>query len=230
MLHKTLNIQKIWSKGDWQDFYNKYEPRYPGDVNIPGARLLLRKDRQRNLPQFLNDIARIYKKAQNQYENWRMTVWNPLHEELKSFSKDDKVLFHAKPTHAYSGEQNQWWLYEYSKSPRPYGWSYSYKWVDEPEVKLHHELGQKFYDLDRYQSKFGRRDYILEKILAYWLEKYVYSMYDYEWLHQNMYSEKLIKINLHNDEYWYKIEMNRHGVPLWKNFIWQSNNTEEINL
>jgi hypothetical protein len=230
MLHQTISLKKIWTKGDWKDFSQKYESYYPGDVNIPGARLLLRKEREKNLPHLLNDISRIYIAAQCQYEKWRNVVWNPLNEELKRLAVDDKVFFHAKPTHTYTGEQDQWWLYEYSKSERPYGWSYSSKWVDEPAVKLNHELGQKFYELDRYQSKFGIRVYILEKILAYWLEKYLYSLYSYEWLNQNMFSEKIIKINLHGDEYWYKIQMSRHGVPLWKNFIWQSNNTEEIYL
>jgi hypothetical protein len=230
VLHETLNIQKIWSKSDWQDFYKKYESSYPGQVNMGSGRLLLRRDRQENLPHFLNDISRIYNFAQYQYEKWRKNVWNPLNEELKSLAVDDKVFFHAKPTHKYNGGQNQWWLYEYSKSPPPYGWGFSFKWVDEPAVKLNYELGQKFYDLDHYQSKFSGRTYILEKILAYWLEKYVYSLYDYDWLHRNMFSGKLIKINLHTDEYWFKIETNKNGVPLWKNFIWQLNDTEEINL
>ncbi len=230
MLHKTISLKKIWPKGNWQDFDKKYESSYAGDVNMGCSRLLLRKNRQENLPQLLNDIARIYKKAQKQYENWIENVWNPLKEELKSLAIDDKVFFYAKPTHDYTGEPDQWWLYEYSKSEQ-FGWGYSFEWVNEPEVKLNYELGQKFYDLDRrYQSKFRVRVYILEKILAYWLEKYVYNLYGNKWLNQNMFSEKLIKITLHGDEYWYKIEKNRYDVPLWKNFIWQSNNTEEINV
>lgn len=67
MLHETLNIRKIWSKGDWQDFYKKYESSYPGDVNMGSDRLLLRRDRLENLPQLLNDISRIYNAAQFQY-------------------------------------------------------------------------------------------------------------------------------------------------------------------
>lgn len=44
------------------------------------------------------------------------------------------------------------------------------------------------------------------------------------------FSNKIVKINLNGDEYWYKIGRTRSGHPTWENFIWQNNKTEEINL
>lgn len=222
MLHDTIKIE------DYELFYKNYKTiSFEGS----GKRLLLKLSREEDLPKFLNDIAKAYKKAQRQYEDWRKKVWFPLLEEIQSLAVDDKVLLHAKPTHDYTGDQNKWWLYKYSNSPKPYGWGYSFDWVDEePKEKLNYELGQKLYELDRYQEKFNTRVWVLKELLKKYLLKYIYDLYDLEWVTGHCYSNKLAKFNLQGDEYWYRIEFSRYGVPVWKNFIWQSNNTEEINI
>lgn len=219
MFHEIITIdQKI--------FWEKYTT--VGIENINGS-FLIRKERLKNLNKYLINLARAYKTAQRQYEDWREKVWHPLHEQLKSFAVDNTVKFHAKPTHDYKMYKNQdWWQYTLSKSEPPYGWGYTFDWIEEPKEKLYHELGQKFYHLDQYQKKFGHRVYTLEKLLKAKLYDFVFSKYNWKWLHDNQFSEKIIKIELLGDEYWFQIGRTKSGTPMWENFIWQSNQTETI--
>jgi hypothetical protein len=229
MLHDFINSQEItrWSKG-WDEWYEIYE-----SVGIENMRknLLLRRNRRENPIKFLNDISRIYKIAQRQYKEWRVKYYDPILSEARERAVDGKIFMHAKPNHNYKVYRGQtWWKYKYDYSPKPYGWGYTFDWVDEPEEKINHDLGQALYEADRKSQKYNHRVFILEKFFQKELEKYLYSLYSYDWLHQNQFSEKLVKFNLLGDEYWYKISHSKNGVPVWENFIWQSNNTEEINL
>ena len=190
----------------------------------------MRKSREENVPAFLNDIARAYKKAQDQYNKWRTSVWNPLFAEIQELTVDKKVQLHAKPTHKYAGEQDKWWVYTYSDSGNAYGWGYSFKWIDEPEEKINHHLGQKIYELDQYQRKFTSRIFELKKLLEEYLNNYIWVLYDREWITKNQFSGQLVKFTLQGDEYWYRIGYSRYGHPIWENFVWQSNTTISIEL
>ena len=214
---------------NWQYIFDNYESTYLDGLN---GRFLIRNWRidEDSLHEGLNDMARAYQTAQRQDREWHERVWFPFLDEIEARAVNDKVILHAKPTHGYTGEQNEWWEYEYSNTNPRYGWIYSFDWIEEPKEKINHDLGQKLYDLDRYQRKFGKRVFMLKKLLEKYLSKYVYRIYDYEWLYKNQFSGKIVKITLRGDEYWYRITTNRNGVPVWENFIWQSNQTEEINL
>ena len=183
MLHELINTETIthWSK-DWNEWFDIYETI--SIENIRG-RLLLRRNRRENPVKFLNNIARAYKTAQRQYENWREKHYLPILEEA----------------------------------------------ISEPEEKINHDLEQALYEADQKSQKYNHRVFILEKFFQRELENYLYEIYSFEWLEQNQFSEKLVKFNLLGDEYWYKIGHARgSGVPIWDNFIWQNNKTEEINL
>lgn len=221
MLHETISINP-------KLFWEKYTT-----VNVSGmrGRFLIRKQRLENVNKYLLCLARAYKTAQRQYEDWREKVWFPLHEQLKSFAVNDVVKFHAKPTHDYKMYKNHdWWEYTFSKSEPPYGWGYTFDWIEEPKEKLYHELGQKFYHLDEYQKKFSHRVYTLEELLKAKLYDFVSSKYGWKWLHDNQFSEKIIKIELLSDEYWFRIGRTRSGTPMRENFIWQNNQTETIKI
>jgi hypothetical protein len=230
MLHELINTETItrWSK-DWREFHDKFE-----NTGLPEThgRLLLRKNRRENPAKFLNEISRVYKKAQHQYNNWRQKYLLPILREAEKRAIDDRVIMHAKPTHEFEPYRNYtWWAYDYSKQPKPYRWGYSFDWIEEPKEKLNHDLGQALYESDRKSRKYQRRIYILEKILAQELSDYLYKIYSYNWLDENQFSGKIIKFNLQGDEYWYKIGCARRSVvPIWDNIIWQNKNTEEINL
>jgi hypothetical protein len=214
---------------NWQYIYDNYESTYLDGLN---GRFLIRKWRvdDDSLHDGLNDMARAYQTAQRQDKEWDERVWFPFLDEIKTRAVNDKIVLHAKPTHEYTGDQNKWWAWDYSKMDDRYGWGYSFDWIEEPNEKINHDLGQKLYELDRYQRKFGKRVFMLQKLLEKYLLEYVYRIYNYEWLYKNQFSGKLVKITLRGDEYWYHIAMNKHGVSTWENFIWQSNQTEEINL
>ncbi len=224
MLHETISI-------DPKLFWEKYT-----SIHVDGQtdRLLLRKDRLADLSDFLVCLARAYKTSQRQYQNWREKVWYPLfNEELQSLAVNDVVKFHAKPTHNYkywTDRNCDWWEYTLRKGEPAYGWTYSFDWIKEPKEKLHHELGQKFYHLDQYQRKFSRRSYILKTVLQQSLLDFLYKKYSYAWLQENQFNEKLIKIELLGDEYWFRINRNKNGVPIWENFIWQNNTVETIKI
>lgn len=230
MLHELINTETIthWSN-DWNEWFDIYETI--GIENMRG-RLLLRRNRRENPVKFLNNIARAYKTAQRQYQNWREKHYLPILEEAKKRAADGKVFMHAQPTHEYEVYRGQtWWKYKYDYSPKPYGWGYTFDWVDEPLEKINHDLGQALYEADQKSKKYNHRVFILEKLFQRELENYLYNIYSFEWLEQNQFSEKLVKFNLLGDEYWYKIGHARgSGVPIWDNFIWQNNKTEEINL
>lgn len=222
-MHEFIKTDK------WQYIFDNYESTHLDGLK---GRFLIRDWRidEHSLHEGLNDMARAYQTAQRQDREWDERVWYPFLDEIKARAVDDKVILHANPTHEYTGEQCKWWEYEYSNINPRYGWGYSFNWIEEPPEKINYDLGQKLYDLDRYQRKFGERVFMLQKLLEKYLLKYVYLIYDYQWLDKNQFSGKIMKITLRGDEYWYRIVANRNGVHVWENFIWQSNKTEEINL
>jgi hypothetical protein len=215
-MHETLNFT------NWKYIFDNYESVYLD--RFRNKRFLIKKSRKKDSDEYLKDLARVYKKAQQQEQNWENENWNPLWEKIKKLSINDKFVMHAKPVHTNS---DQWWVYECDKHP-VYGWGCSFNWIDEPVEKIHHDIGQMYYDLDCYSDKFRTRIAALRNLLEISLLDYVNHIYDFEWLKKNQFSDKLIKINLLGDYYWYKISRNRHGVPVWENFIWQSDNTEKI--
>lgn len=219
-MHDTLNIQ------DWKSFYEKYTSIYI--EGMPGI-FLLRRDRRRNTQKYLNDVAKVYKKCQRKYAQWREENLIPLFENIKERANNDVVHLHAKPTHKYEKyRSHDWWIYKYSKCSL--GWGHSFDWVEEPEEKLNHDLGQLLYEYTQHETKFQHREIMLKGLLNGALYDYLYSIYDYKWIDENQFSKTIIKISLLGDEYWYRIGRNKNGVPVWKNFIWQSNTVKEINL
>jgi hypothetical protein len=220
MLHETLN------PANWQKHLDTYDTVY---VEGMRGRFLIRRERLKDLPKCLNAVSKAYQTAQRQRLEWDRANWRPLLERAKSIAVDGVAQFHAKPTHDFkSDDDKNWWLYEYSES-EGIGWGWSFKWVSEPKEKLNHELGQKWYELNNFPDKFSRHSYILGEILKGLLNQYVNNLYSREWLENNYFSKKLIKINLRGDEFWYRVGHNRKGSPMWENFIWQSNTTEELN-
>jgi hypothetical protein len=220
-MHESLNIK------DWQSFYEKYTSAY---VEGMRGRFLLRKEREEDLKAFCNSLSRAYKKAQAQEDKWNKSVWLPLCGSIESLSVDDKVILHAKPTHNYKKcDDRTWWEYTYDYSSN-YGWGYSFDWIDEPEVKINHDLGQRLYEIDRYNNKFTKRLCVLKSLLQQYLIKLLYQTYGRECLAKYSMDNKLVKIRVHGDEYWFCVTYNGHGIPVWDNFIWQNNNCEEINL
>jgi len=225
MLHTTLNPQLFPS---WDCFYKHYTI-----VSVEGSsrKCLLRINRLNDTKALLLALARAYQTAQRQYKQWRQRVWFPLFDELRAFAnKEKEVKFHVRPTHEYKPYKNQtWWEYSLSYE-KEYGWSYSFSWIEEPAKKLHHDLGQKFYELDNYQKKFSSREATLEKLLSKTLFDFVDEKYPRNWLRENPFSAKVVKIELLGDEYWFCVKMNRHGQPYWENFIWQNNQTDTFKI
>lgn len=213
MLHETLN------PADWRKHYEIYDSIY---VEGMRGRFLIRRERLADLPKCLNSISKAYQTTQRQRSEWDEKVWNPLWEEMKFSAVYEQFQAHAK---ANGG----WWLMTFSKTPT-IGWGWSFSWVEKPKKPVNLDFGQRFYDADEYSKKFSNRGYILGEILKSLLGSYVYRIYNYEWLENNQFSNKIIKINLNGDEYWYKIGRTRNGHPTWENFIWQNNKIEEINL
>lgn len=221
MLHQTIN-----STLSWQEFYDSYESIY---VDNQDGRFLVRRNRSR--AKYLNELSRAYQTAQRQYSDWRKKHFNPVFDALTNLAVDGETICHAKPTHEYTMyKDHNWWEYSIDNHPR-IGWGWSFNWIPEPKEKIHHELGQKLYELDQKSKKYNRRQYILELILKAELEKYLLSVYSYKWLSENQFkNDKLVKINLRGDQFWYRISRNKSGAPIWENFIWQNNKTEEITL
>lgn len=218
-MHDTLDIK------NWKWFLEKYESIYFEGLS---GRFLLRKDRQKNLAQFAKSIARAYKTAQRQEKEWADKFWHPLFDEMKAKADNKRLLAHAKPVKHKNN--SSWWLYNYHDSGPPYGWAFSFKWVDKPDEPLNLDLGQRLYEVSEYRNKFNNRIWVLKRLLERVLFDLVYRSYDRQWLYDNQFSGQIVKINLLGDEYWFNIGRSRHGQPIWENFVWQSNNTVEINL
>lgn len=228
MLHETL--EHLNSEKNWQWWIDNYETM---GFEASRGRLLLNKNRRKNQIAFLNDIARIYKKAQKRFEDFYNGEIIPILDEAKSRAKDGKVILHAKPSHKFEPYRNYtWWAYNYRDSGKTYGWGYSFDWIEEPQEKINHDLGQVLYDSQKKSDRFSGRALVLEQILKAELEKYIYNIYPYKWLDENHFTgrNKIVKFTLCGDQYWYKISYSRHGVPIWENFIWQSNGVEEIDI
>jgi hypothetical protein len=231
MLHKSLehlSLEHLNSQKGWQWWLDNYETM--GFETCYG-RLLLRKNRRENPVQFLNDIAIAYKKAQKQNEEWRAKNISSVLDEAKKRSENGRIVLHCKPTHKFEPCENcTWWAYKYEDYGSPYGWGYSFDWIEEPEEKLNHDLGQALYKAEQKSEKYNSRVFSLGELLKRELSDYLLKIYPYKWLDENQFSEKLVKFNLQGDQYWYKIGRSHKGVPVWENFIWQNNKIEEINL
>lgn len=215
-MHDTINIS------DWKLIIDNYNSEY---IEGLSGRFLLRKERFANMQKFLNDIAKAYKKAQQQQSKWESIFWNPLLEEIQSLAVDDKVILHAKP----NTNSSKWWQYTYEKNPDPYGWGYSFSWISEPKEKINEDLGQRLYDFGEYMTKFNNRCYNLSKILEKYLVDYLYELHDRNFIDKHRFSNKIVKFSLLGDEYWFRIGSSR-GVAVWENFIWQSNQTIDYKL
>lgn len=213
MLHDTLN------PSDWRKHIKTYDSLY---VEGMSGRFLIRRERLKDLPKCLNSVSKAYQTAQRQYSAWDKKVWKPLWDEAKNLAIDQTLEAHAKV-------KNGWWLLRFSKS-EGIGWGWTFSWVNKPKNPLNLNFGQRFYDAEKYSEKFSRRTYILGDILKGLLNNYVYKLYSKKWLDDNRFSDKIIKINLRGNQYWYKIGHTKNGNPQWENFIWQNNKTEEINL
>lgn len=213
MLHDTLN------PADWRKHLETYDSLYMEGMR---GRFLIRRERLKDLPKCLNAVSTAYQTTQRQRALWDKKVWTSLWEEMKSLAVDEQFQAHAKVA-------NGWWLITFTKTPA-IGWGWSFEWVEKPKNPLNLDFGQRFYDADKYSEKFSRRDYILGEILKGLLMDYLRKLYPWEYLEENQFTNKIVKINLNGDEYWYKIGRTRSGHPIWDNFIWQNNKTEEINL
>lgn len=213
MLHDTLNL------ADWRKHYETYDSLY---VEGMSGRFLIRRERLKDLPKCLNAVSTAYQTNQRQRALWDKKVWTPLWEEMKNSAVYEQFQAHAKVV-------GGWWLITFSKTPA-IGWGWSFEWTEKPKNPLNLDFGQRFYDADKYSEKFSRRDYVLGEILKGLLMDYLRKLYPWEYLEENQFANKIVKINLNGDEYWYKIGTTRSGHPVWENFIWQNNKTEEINL
>jgi len=214
--------------------YNPDENRYDYyRISHCSRDLYLRKSRCADKLSFLKDISRALKTCERRKRVWNAFVWEPFKMRLQKSAElnGGKLVMHAKPTHSYTGDQDMWWQYEYSYHESFSAWTYCHHWIPEPSEKLNLKLGNTLYELsNKDQRVFGNKHFWLEHLLKQELERYVYSLYDYSWLRQHAYDEKLVKIILDDKEYWYKINMNKHGVPCWQNFIWRSAETEIVKL
>lgn len=213
MLHDTLNPD------DWRKHLETYD-----SIHVEGmrGRFLIRRERLKDLPKCLNAVSRAYRTTQRQRYSWDKKVWTPLWDEAKNLAKDEKLEAHAKV-------DKGWWLITFTKTP-VIGWGWSFSWVDKPKKPLNLDFGQRFYNADKYSMKFSHRDYILGEVLKGLLNDYLRKIFPWQYIEENQFSGKLVRINLCGDEYWYKIGRTRSGHPIWENFIWQNNKTEEINL
>jgi len=212
-------------------YFSKYNSRYL--ENIQG-KVLLRKERSKNLPQTIQDVSRAYKKAQAMQNKWFIEHIEPIWETIKSLDKGQGVEIHVKPTHTCNTSDGEnWWVYDFRYDTVFDAYSYRFTWVAEPEKKLHLDLGTQFYNAqEKYTKHYSDRTGTLETLLLSILTEYVYSLYNYKWLNKNCYKEaaKIVKIDVHGDSYWFRIEHNRNGVPVWKCFIWQNQGIEHIPL
>jgi hypothetical protein len=224
MRHDTINIPM-------ELYFKKYDSRYLENIR---GKVLLRKERSENLPQTIRDVSRAYRKAQAMQKQWSVQHIEPIWKTIKSLDKDQGVHIHVKPTHTCDATDGEnWWLYDFKYEPSFDSYSYSFTWVAEPEKKLHLDLGIQFYNAhEKYDKHYGDRTGTLETLLLSILKEYVYSLYDYKWLNKNCYKEaaKIIKIDVHGDSYWFRIEHNDNNVPIWKCFIWQNQKIEHIYL
>lgn len=213
MLHDTLN------PADWRKHIETYDSLY---VEGMRGRFLIRRERLKDLPKCLNDVARAYQAAQKQSSTWESKFWIPLWDEMKTLAINHEVKAHAKA-------DKGWWLITFTKS-EGFGWGWSFSWVKKPKQPINLDFGQRFYEADKFSKKYLNRIYILGDILKGLLSQKIYRTYDRKWLEANLFCGKILKINLLGDEYWYKISHTKNGNPQWENFIWQNNKTEEINL
>lgn len=128
---------------------------------------------------------------------------------------------HCKPLHKYEGDQNMWWLYSVSK------WNgvsnagrlvISFDWVDEPEDPINQELGQRYYDRERFFRTVSYRIGITVFVLKRLLE---------DWLFENPPKKigTILRLILNEREYVYMGVANSHNVLVWEKLFWQEDET-----
>lgn len=215
MLYETLNPK------DWRKHIEIYD-----SIHVEGmrGRFLINKSRL-NSEAGLNDVLRGIQKVQARHKTWKEQVWQPIFNALIKNEKDGEIIFHAKH------ESGKFWEYRMSQEEAFGGqFAWSWKWREDiVEPKLLN-LGQKFYAANKFEEKFSTRLYILREVLKSLLHAYINKKYNREWLSKNQFSEKLVKINLRGEQFWFKIGRTKNGFAQWQLFIFQSANLEEIDL
>ena len=215
MLHETLDTK------DWRKTYETFDSVY---VEGMRGRFLINRSRL-NSEKGLNDVLRAIQKVQTQHKTWKEQTWQPVFDALIENEKSGKITFHAKH------ESGKFWEYSMGREDAfggQFGWSW--KWVDSVEKPKRLNLGQQFYAANKFEEKFTTKLYILREVLKSLLHAYINKKYSRAWLDKNQFSDKLVKINLRGEQFWFKIGRNRNGYPQWELFIFQSANLEEINL
>jgi hypothetical protein len=213
MLHNTLNPK------DWQKHFQTFDSIY---IEGLSGRFLINKSRI-NSVKGLNDVLRAIQKIQNKHKNWKEKVWQPIYDAITKHEKDGQIIFHAKH------ESGKFWEYEMRREEyfnNQFSWTF--RWKDSVKYPNLLDLGQQFYSANEFEEKFTTKLHILRDVLRRLLHDFIYKKYNREWLEKNQFSEKLVKITLRGEQFWFKIGRGRSGHPKWELFIFQSANLEEI--
>jgi len=130
---------------------------------------------------------------------------------------------HAKPTHEYTGKQYAWWVY----SARKYdGDSYSigFDWLDEePKEKLHVDIGQAYYHLERQIHRYYGYKYKFRKVLEYAINNLLMDNLPTG-------NGQILKLILNSRTFWYASIRNSHDVLLWTKLAWAEDEIIEMEI
>jgi len=154
----------------------------------------------------------IKEKVNNYYNN----VWQPIFEEMVAAGQA-----HAIPTHKYQGGKC-WWLYT-SHVYQGKGYSIGFDWVDEPAKRINHELGQRYYNMERKLHRYYGYAGMFHTILKQAIDEY---------LRKNFPPEKdgiTLKLILNGRIYWYTSYTTQYR-PEWKKVAWTEAEIMEITL
>lgn len=168
----------------------------------------------------LNDVAaleRRYQRVLDFRKKEHETKFDPIFEKLAKVEKA-----HAQPTHKYTGDR-QWWIWRVSDSP--YGKCYGFDWVDEPETPLHHDIGQKFYEVDRRMHDIGKRVWAFRIILERAIEKYLMDNHKPEIKDEGT----VFQLILNGRTYWY-ICCVENAYAFWKQEAWPGDKMKIVEL
>jgi hypothetical protein len=146
-----------------------------------------------------------------QYTDWKdicrqfhIHKWQPAFDALKFAG----MKGHCKPTHKFEG-LHQWWEYDITEYP-DLGYCYGFKWIDEPEILINHEIAQKFYHICQRSEQLYKRQHKTEIIFKLALDNYMTATYPV--VHRNINELKFVKIN--GNEYLFIVK-NRGNYVFW---------------
>lgn len=157
---------------------------------------------------------------QHKLNDYVKKVWDKKCRPLVDRIAENGGKAHCCPTHQYEPYQgNTWWCYNVRDK------CIGFDWIQEPQIKINHDLGQAYYENGNIHSLVASRAYLAKNYFWHLMDRWLWSDKIRPQNHGDM-----MKVEINSRPYFFLAQHNRHGVLHWKTLTKEYGNLIEIKL